>query len=90
MKLNKILIKSSSTKCGQLLTEAIKDNDLRALQRDMNRTILLLVMLFLMLGVVEQLKAVDSKNSFENAYNAPKYCNLKGSSPTRLMKLENA
>tara|TARA_B110000014_G_scaffold251809_1_gene229432 strand:+ start:477 stop:3119 length:2643 start_codon:yes stop_codon:yes gene_type:complete len=78
MKLNKILIKSSSTKCGQLLTEAIKDNDLRALQRDMNRTILLLVMLFLMLGVVEQLKAVDSKNSFENTYNAPKILQFEG------------
>ncbi len=78
MKLNKLLIKSSSTKCGQLLTEAIKDNDLRALQRDMNRTILLLVMLFLMLGVVEQLKAVDSKNSLENTYNAPKILQFEG------------
>ncbi len=78
MKLNKLLIKSSSTKCGQLLTEAIKDNDLRALQRDMNRTILLLVMLFLMLGVVEQLKAVDSKNSLGNTYNAPKILQFEG------------
>jgi hypothetical protein len=83
MKFNKLLIKSSSTKCGQLLTEAIKDNDLRALQRDetkhvMNRTILLLVMVFLMFGVVEQLKAVDSKNSFENTYNAPKILQFEG------------
>ena len=83
MKLNKIFRQSSSTKCAQLLTETIKDDDVRELQPDetkpvMNRTILLLVILFLMIGGVDILKAVDSENSFENTYNDPKMLKFEG------------
>ena len=83
MKLNKIFRQSSSTKCSQLLTEIIKDNDVRELQPEetkpvMNRTILILVTLFLMIGGVDILKAVDSENSFEKTYNDPKILKFEG------------
>ena len=60
MKLNNLFRKSSLSKLAQLLTEAVKNYDLRELQRDetkpvMNRTILLPVMLFLMIGGVDPL-----------------------------------
>lgn len=83
MKLNNLFRKSSLSKLAQLLTEAVKNYDLRELQRDetkpvMNRTILLPVMLFLMIGGVDLLKAVDSENSFENTFNAPKILKFEG------------
>ena len=83
MKLNKIFRQSSSTKCSQLLTETIKYNDVRELQPEetksvMNRIILLLVILFLMIGGVDILKAVDNENSFENTYNDPKILKFEG------------
>ena len=57
--------------------------DLRALnfagiQRVMSRTILLLVMLFLLTGVVEKLKAVDNQNSFQSIYNTPEILQFEG------------